>query len=234
MVSTQVIEAGVDIDCDCVYRDMGPLDSIIQVAGRCNRNKRLEQADVYLLNLVNEDNRPFTGIYDSTLLNIVSRIVKNKSQISEKEFLELINEYFKIAKQKSQKETKILDSVLELNFYDKNPDNNKRKPISEFKLIKEDYFKIDVFIELDEKAKFIWKKYYEIRKLQPLERKKEFLKIKKKFYDYVISVAEKYKEKVGYDDKSGMGHISLEEKDRYYNSNTGFKREDAGSGSLFG
>ncbi len=41
IVSTQLIEAGVDIDCDCVYRDMGPLDSIMQVSGRCNRNKRL-------------------------------------------------------------------------------------------------------------------------------------------------------------------------------------------------
>jgi len=234
VVSTQIIEAGVDIDCDCVYRDMGPLDSIIQVAGRCNRNKRLEQADVHLLNLVNENNRPFTGIYDSTLLNIVSEILKNKSQISEKKFLELINEYFKIAKQKSQKEMKILDSILELNFYDKNPDNDKRKPISEFKLIKEDYFKVDVFIELDKEAEFIWKKYSEIRKLQPIERKKEFLKIKKEFYDYIISVPIKYKNDVDYDDDIGISHISLKEKEMYYNSNTGFKREDAGNGPLFG
>ena len=235
VVSTQVIEAGVDIDCDCVYRDMGPLDSIIQVAGRCNRNKRLEQADVYLINLVNGDNRPFTGIYDPTLLSIVSRILKNKSQISEKEFLGLIKEYFNKAKQRSQEETEILDSVLELNFYDKDPDNNKRKPISEFKLIEEKYFKIDVFIEVDDNAKGIWQKYQGIREEKdPLKRKKEFLKIKKDFYDYVISVPIKYKNDVDYDDKSGIGHISLKEKDMYYNSNTGFKREGAGSGPLFG
>ncbi|MBM7702897.1 CRISPR-associated helicase Cas3' [Metabacillus iocasae] len=48
-VSTQLIEAGVDISFDCVIRSLAGLDSIAQAAGRCNRHGEKDTGHVYVI-----------------------------------------------------------------------------------------------------------------------------------------------------------------------------------------
>jgi len=55
-VSTQLIEAGIDISFECVIRDAAGLDSVFQAAGRCNRHGEFGEAkNVYVVNIKGEN-----------------------------------------------------------------------------------------------------------------------------------------------------------------------------------
>lgn len=53
-ISTQLIEAGVDISFECVIRSLAGLDSIAQAAGRCNRHAESEKGVVYVIRAKDE------------------------------------------------------------------------------------------------------------------------------------------------------------------------------------
>lgn len=188
IVSTQLIEAGVDIDADIVYRDFAPLDSINQVAGRCNRNSaKDDKGSVSIFSLKDDRKEFYKYVYDPFLMSKTRDILKTiKGPIRESEFLELNDRYFKAVKRGmgDDKSKKNLACLAKLSFKDLS---------KEFKLIEEDYPKVDVFVELDEEAANIWGQYQDLQsEKNHLERTKKYLKIKKEFSEYLISAPEKF------------------------------------------
>jgi CRISPR-associated endonuclease/helicase Cas3 len=96
VVSTQCIEAGVDIDMDLVIRDFAPLDSLIQIAGRCNREGNKARCLVEIVDLVDEEGQRYSEmIYDPVHLQVTRDLIKDTTEVLEEDVLELSNRYFK-------------------------------------------------------------------------------------------------------------------------------------------
>lgn len=232
IVSTQMIEAGVDIDIENVFRDFGPLESINQVCGRCNRNFRNgKKGRVRLFQVLDENNKntPFERyIYGKNPLSMMETraILSGGAEISECGFLDNMDRYYdRIADKSRPDESENLRLAMEnLQF---------ENIYQEFKLIDEEgYERKDVFIEWDEKAADVWQKYLEIRDIQDSFRKKEmFLGIKKEFHDYIISVPARFVSEETYDNGFFV-YINKDMLPTCYDGETGWIRTTGGTYSF--
>ncbi len=223
IVSTQLVEAGVDLDVDVVYRDFGTLDSVVQASGRCNRNFNEKHGLVKLFRINDERRFYYSYIYgcNSMLIDKTLQVLEKKTVIPEQGFKEVVEEYYQLVKHSMSNDeaNKLLENIARLEF-----EEIQRN----FKLIAEDYPKIDVFIEYDDEAVKMWKEFERIQEIaEPSEKRREFMKIKKQLWDYTISVPEKFKETVGYMDSIDMGYISkmIIQQTGVYDKQLGFLKE---------
>ncbi|MFH1642494.1 MAG: CRISPR-associated helicase Cas3' [Nanoarchaeota archaeon] len=94
IVSTQVIEAGVDITSDECYTDLSTIDSLSQRAGRCNRYNEIKQGNVYIINSLIDDqnnNKEYASyiIKDSFIWQTLKDIFKKIKRFDLKETVDL-------------------------------------------------------------------------------------------------------------------------------------------------
>jgi CRISPR-associated endonuclease/helicase Cas3 len=224
IVSTQLVEAGVDISVDLIYRDMAPLDCIIQTAGRCNRhNQKQGRVNVVLLKDDKTQRTYCSYIYDSVLIDVTEEILRKYDQIiPEKNFIlnAGVEYYDLVGKRKSKQESaEILDHLAKLNFED----------ITGFRLIQEKLNSASIFVEINNKAESIRKKIEEILTLKDrFEKRNKLLKIKSDMNRFILSVQcnKKVLEKIDHlpslSDLKDFKYIIKKELDDWYKLDVGF------------
>jgi CRISPR-associated endonuclease/helicase Cas3 len=220
IVTTQLVEAGVDISVDTVYRDMAPLDCIVQTAGRCNRNNEQKKGRVNVV-LLSSNNRPFHSfIYDPVLISVTKKVLGGfEKKVSEKDFvMKAMAEYYEMVKETGRNESKrIIEYLKKLDL----------KDTSEFRLIEEGDDTISIFIEEGDNEEFLRKEIENtLKDTDRLAKKRKMDSMRRSINESTVSV--RYSRR--YDNLKSLPvlidesfrYVPRENLDEWYKKDTGF------------
>jgi len=203
------------------------LDSIIQSAGRCNRNnKRAGTVNVVLLKNDKTGKAYYSYIYDSVLIGATREVLQKYNQtVSESEFiLDAEEKYYKLVTERKQKQEseQILSHLKQLNFGD----------IVEFNLIEERPNSVSLFVEINERAKSIRENIESIlEEKDRFEKRKKLLKLKKGINQYSLSIDAKKFESINclpiMNGINELKYIPKRDLDHWYKLDIGFHIDNA-------
>lgn len=201
-VSTQLIEAGVDISFSCVIRAMAGLDSIAQASGRCNRNgESLFPKTVYTFLLKDENLDMLNDIKSGqeTALQILRNKPNGSNLLSEETMTEYYRRYFAPKGRQMDYPTANSDiySMLAENKYGKENYRNRTGKSFSYLMAQAFYSADESFKMIDNNTKSIVVTFGESEKLIEEYRKlptgifsKEKIKIINKLQKYSVPLYE--------------------------------------------
>lgn len=184
IVTTQCVEAGVDIDVDVVFRDFAPLDSINQVAGRCNRHDLRDKGKVFIYKIVDENSFKsklfYSYIYGEVHTNITKEVINN-SELTEDMIFSVNKNYFNKLKKHHFETREIIDEMLKCEF-------SRTEKFCKI-LREDDILKESVFVELDKESKRVFIQFVDALQTQNWkERRNKLLRIRKGLSENTISL----------------------------------------------
>jgi CRISPR-associated endonuclease Cas3-HD len=165
VTSTQLVEAGVDLSFDALYRDFAPFSSFVQAAGRCNRNFETGTKPVTILYLDHEGDGdpPARLVYQDDTTDFISPTVRTVESlldgdetISEQAMIENGPEtYYQILHDENRNGAgELVEYVSQARFED----------LREASLIDDDYPTVDITVLLTNSEKELLEDYCQARR----------------------------------------------------------------------
>lgn len=167
VISTQLIEAGVDVDFPTVYRELAGIDSIVQAAGRCNREGKLEIGYVYIF----EPESLYTKNMPTSIkrpIEVSKNVLRRYEDIISPEAIKSYFDELYSFEGKEGLDIKNIYDDMERGAINCNFNFNFKQISEKFKLIED--ITIPVIVGYDKKAKTI------IEKLRYMEKNKSILR----------------------------------------------------------
>ncbi len=226
LISTQVVEAGVDLSFDRVFRAIGPIDSIVQAAGRCNRHGLGERGKVIV---VRPEGKTATRVYGQTLIDVAADVLGRASgSVPEPEVRNMVQNYFASVAQRvsSDHSARIFDAVRYLQFAAlRGADEGDLQREKAVALIDSADIGVPHFIELDDEDHDTWKDLQEALGISdPRRRRYRLRNARSRVGQCVVEVpaADRFGSP---DEATGLVHVPMRDARRVYSEETGWRRQ---------
>ncbi len=182
VISTQVIEAGVDLDFQSVIRDIGPLDSIVQVAGRCNRSATKETPG--MVQVYHLDGGGAEHVYKKLHVWGTSKILGD-GVYPENTYIQGVERFFKRIHERidTEQSQEIWKAFLKLDFY-----REDLSSVSDYRLITEGP-QVPIFTVLTGEDEIVLKQFKEqvLYEKDFKKRREAFLTWRRVFHERLIT-----------------------------------------------
>lgn len=225
LVATQVVEAGVDLSFDVVFRALAPIDSLVQAAGRCNRHGNGPRGSVHVVDV--EGNRGvliYGPVHVGLAREVLSHCMRpNRIPLREPELAALVRRYFCELDRRIGHGTssKAMEAVHMLQYAalrgeGQDPETKEKR----VQLIGDRVDRVPHFVELDESDSRVWSQLCQALSLSDLrERRRRLRELRGRVAQRIVEVPRRFAANSG-----PLVYVGQVDATKYYDTSTGWRR----------